>query len=211
MHHKITFILFLSLITTCVTAQHKKTLYIADHTAACGEEDCLQIKTKNKAGWSILKDSISGFNYQEGYEYKIKVKETKGTPRYTLLQVVNQKKTNYLPVTKLENKKWVLVSMFDSLTTLGIGDTTIYIQLDMKAGKLSGHGVCNHLRASVKNEGSQLTFGKIGFTKMKCPSQGNILEKIIENLLEATDSYTLKGNTLILLSQKGSYLVFKAY
>lgn len=211
MFHKIFSLFFLCLFTLSVSAQHKKTLYVADHTTACGDEDCLQVKTKNKAGWSILKDSISGFHYQEGYEYKLKVKETKSTPRYTLLQEVNKKKTNFRPASKLENKKWVLVSMFDSLTTLGIGDTTIFLQLDMKAGKMNGHGVCNQLRASVKNEGKQLSFGKIGFTKMKCPSQGNILEKIIGNLLEATDSYALKGNTLTLLSSQGSFLVFKGF
>ena len=174
----------------------------------CDKNDCMQIKEKKKDTWQNIPDTIIGLSYEEGYEYKAKVVVSAGND-YSLVKLLSKKKTGYNPAVRLEGKKWLLRSMFDSNTTMGVGDTLVYITVDVANNRLSGHGICNNLKGGLKAEGKNISFSNLGYTKMKCPDQGNIMEKIITNLLEVTDTYQLKGGQLTLYSAKGSYMVFK--
>ena len=189
--------------------QFKKTLYIADRAVLCGDKDCMQVKEKKKDTWNVFTDSIKGFTYEEGYEYKITADHSVDYNTWKLIKVVSKKKTHYNPAVKLEGKKWVLVSMFDNANTMSLGDTTVFIKIDITNGKVSGHGVCNQLKGKANATAGVITFSDLGFTKMKCIDQGNIMEAIVTNLLEATATYTLKGTKLTLYSAKGSNMVFK--
>jgi len=168
----------------------------------------MQVKEKKKDAWQNLNDSIIGLNYDEGYEYRAKVVVSSNNT-YSLVKIISKKKTGYNPAVKLEGKKWVLASMFDGTNTMSLGDSTIFITIDIANSRVGGHGVCNKLKGELKSEGKKISFSNLGFTKMKCVDQGNIMEKIVSNLLEVTDNYQLKGRQLILQSAKGSYLVFK--
>lgn len=190
-------------------AQTKKTFYIADRLVTCDKKDCLQIKEKKKGEWQTITDTINGLHYEEGFEYKVKVVEGTGLIKYTLLKLSSKKKTGYNPAIRLENKKWVLKTMFDSISFMSLGDTIVYINIDVAHNRLSGHGVCNKLKGELKAEGKNISFSNLSYTKMKCVDQGNIMEKIVTNLLEVTNTYQLKGSQLILYSSKGSYLVFE--
>ena len=200
----------LMLIACCSSAQTKKTIYVADRLISCDKNDCLQIKVNKKDTWQNITDTIIGLNYEEGYEYRAKVVVNTGN-RYSLLKLLSKKKTGYNPAVKLEGKKWVLLSMFDNNNTLSIGDSTIYISRDVTNSRANGHGVCNQIKGKLNAEGHNISFSDLGFTKMRCVDQGNIMEKIVSTLLEATNTYQLKGDKLILHSAKGSYMVFSAH
>ncbi len=189
------------------SAQTKKTIYIADRVMTCDKNDCMQIKEKKKDTWQNIPDTIIGLSYEEGYEYKAKVVVSAGND-YSLVKLLSKKKTGYNPAVRLEGKKWLLRSMFDSNTTMGVGDTLVYITVDVTNNRLGGRGVCNNLKGKLKAQGRNISFSDLGLTKMKCADQGNIMEKIITNLLEATNTYRLKGSQLTLYSAKGSYMVF---
>jgi len=189
------------------SAQTKKIICIADRTVACAQGDCMQVKEKKKDAWKTLTDTIIGLTYEEGYEYKVKV-IISSSNNYSLEKIISKKKTKYNPAVKLEGRKWVLKSMFDNDNTMRLGDTIVYLNIDVTKSRVTGHGVCNNLKGELKAEGKNISFSGIGFTKMKCVDQGNIMEKIVTNLLEATNTYQLKGNQLILYSAKGSYMVF---
>lgn len=196
----------------CAAAQTNHTLYIADRTVECAGGDCMQVKEKKKGAWIPAADSIEGFKYEEGYEYKIKTMLSDYTHKHKLLKVVSKKKTGYNPATKLEGKKWVLKNMYDNSTNLGIKDSTVYILINVTDGKMNGHGVCNNMHGTVKAEGHNITFGPIASTRMSCLDQGNVMESIITNLLQATSYYTLQGQTLILYSgSKGSNMMWERY
>jgi len=189
------------------SAQTKKTICIADRTVACAQGDCMQVKEKKKDGWKALTDSIIGLNYEEGYEYKVRVIISSNN-NYSLEKLISKKKTKYNPAVKLEGRKWVLKSMFDNDNTMRLGGTIVYLNIDVAKMRVTGHGVCNNLKGDLKAEGKNISFSNLSFTKMKCVDQGNIMEKIVTNLLEATNTYQLKGSQLILYSAKGSYMVF---
>lgn len=72
------FVLCLVLIAGCKNSNDNDTIIVSANTSTCfsGDSirDCLQIKLDNPdAAWIVLKDTISGFIYQAGYEYKLKV------------------------------------------------------------------------------------------------------------------------------------------
>jgi len=57
---------------------NNETLLIASKKVACvgvGQQTCLLIKKTNQENWTYFYDTIIGFNYEEGFEYKILVSE----------------------------------------------------------------------------------------------------------------------------------------
>lgn len=195
-----------------VSAKSKtSTLYIADRFTLCDTIECMQMKIKKSAAWQVATTAISGFEYEEGYEYKLKISTDLETGVQKLVKVLYKKKTGYNPATKLEGRRWFLKSMYDGNGSLRLGDTACYITIDVTGGSVSGRGVCNRLKGTAKGEGETITFSDLAYTRMKCVDQGNVMETIITNLLSATNTYELRGRSmLILYSAKGSYMVFES-
>lgn len=98
-------ILFLSVgaITACKSSQ--EILYIAPQKQDCigliPMECFLVKKTIDQPEWEYFYENIQGFNFEEGYAYKIKVKvkDLKSVPadasskEYILLKLIEKKKT----------------------------------------------------------------------------------------------------------------------
>lgn len=54
-----------------------KVLYVAstlDECVGAAPKKCLMVKEEEDAPWELMYQDIEGFDYQEGYEYKIEVK-----------------------------------------------------------------------------------------------------------------------------------------
>ena len=189
-------------------AQSKKTIYIADRVAVTDSADCMQIKTKTKGEWKNIADTIAGLRYEEGFDYKAIVTINKN--EYKLLKLIWRKKTDYNPAVRLDGSKWILRSMFDNNRTLRLPDTTIYMHVDITKGRVNGKGVCNNFKGMVKAEAGKITFSEIGFTKMMCVDQGNIMENILTNLLERCTDFEIKRGQLTLQSFNCN-MVFEAH
>jgi heat shock protein HslJ len=205
---KYLFVVSTLLLAFVCPAQTQKIIYIADHTVSCDSSECMQIKENKKGEWKSIKDTVIGLAYEEGYEYKVKVVVSKSN-NYSLLKLISKKKTKYNPAVKLEGKKWVLVSMFDSVSTMRLRDTMIFINIDVVNGKLTGHGICNQMKGKVEAEGKKIAFIGVAYTKMKCVEQGNIFEAIVKALLDEMNYYQLERGTLTFYSNRGSNIVFK--
>ena len=57
----------------------EKIIYIGTERAECqGEalQQCLLVKEDPKDDWMLFYDEIKGFEWEKGYEYKLKVRET---------------------------------------------------------------------------------------------------------------------------------------
>jgi hypothetical protein len=65
----------------------------------------IQYKFKESDNWMLLGENIAGFDYEEGYEYIIRVKMTKiknplqdqSGVQYTLIKIVSKTKTESAP------------------------------------------------------------------------------------------------------------------
>ncbi len=200
--------------TLCGYSQKQK-LYIADRKLDCLEsvnDGCLQVKESKKGAWHNFTGKIEGFNYQEGFDYKLVVEPipvAAGQPvSYRLVKIASQKKTNYNPAERISGKKWYLLTMFADTHYLKLLDTTtIYIEVDVAGKSLSGHGVCNNIKGGVDATAGNISFLQISLTKMACP--GNIMEKIVVDMLEEMKSYKLAGNMLTLAGPDNSFMIFR--
>ena len=205
-------ILFLvsCLLFVVASAQKTKTLYVADRTLHRAGADCIQIKEKKKSDWNICVDSIKGFAYEEGYEYKIKATTSKSGVAYTFVKLLSKKKTGYNPAVKLEGKQWRLLAIRDNGHTMSLQDTTYFLKFNITNSRISGRIVCNSLRGTVKAEGRKISFSGIGYTKMKCVDPNEQMERIVSYMLEHSTTYELKGDQLYLRAGEGSYVVLVA-
>jgi heat shock protein HslJ len=195
-----------------------KTIYVNDRKVSClnAEGECFQLRMKNGEAWQNFSGKLEGFAYEEGYAYKVKVevKDPKDfsltNGDYKVVKVISKTKTGFNPATRLEGKKWVMRAMDDTKSTLTIDDTTGFIKFDIAAGKANGKGVCNTFHTNITTEGSgKITFAPMAVTKMMCGDM--TLEKIIFRFIQQANSYTIKGDILILTLPGKETITFKAW
>ncbi len=208
--------LLLALLVNFTQAKGTKTLYVADRKVPCaGTYECMQIREKAKNAWRNYPDTIQGFEYEEGYEYKIQVQPLQTgnsmagmyDEKYKLVKVISKKKTSYNPAERIGDKRWTLSSMNDTHRTLGLSDSTIYISFDFKTGKVQGRSNCNNFTAQFTATASKISITGLAATKMMC--RGEVIEKIIFNYYKAVTTYKLENNMLTLTEPDGSYIQFK--
>ena len=216
-NHKLISCFLLLLLFQLCEATGRKKIYISDHKIACaGTFECMQIKEKAKKDWQVTTDTIIGFNYQEGYVYRllVEIAEPKNTcagilnDKYKLVKIISKTKTNYNPAEKLGNKTWHLKALTGEKVTLSEKDTAIFIRLNVKGGKLSGRGVCNSFVGTLKTDGHSITFENIAFTKMFC--EGITIEKILSGYLTAVKTYGLTENQLTFFCNGTRKMIFTA-
>jgi heat shock protein HslJ len=209
-------ILLFNLLSVVCQAKGNKTFIVADRTAACaGDFECIQIKEKAKDQWRFYSDTIQGFNYEEGYQYKISVQPVQTLnsltgiydEKYKLVHIISKKRTSYNPSDKLGDKKWILISMNDTHRTLTFYDTTVVIYFSLKDGKIKGKNVCNGFTGTFTTQASKISLSNITSTKMMC--KGMELEKIIFEFYLKMVSFKTNGTKLILTQADGSNIVFE--
>ena len=112
MNSKILFLVFCFTLFFSCSKDNEKSIYIADTMVNCtsvAAQKCLQIKENEKDNWSNLFTNIEGFDFEEGYSYKLKVEVTKienppadaSSEKYVLLEILKKTKT---PVKKTKIK-----------------------------------------------------------------------------------------------------------
>lgn len=99
------FICMTLFIAACSTAKDTIKYTIASQTASCtgeGRQQCLLVKKGDATEWEYFYSPIEGFNYEEGFEYVIEVKESKvenppegrSSIQYTFVKEVSKTKKN---------------------------------------------------------------------------------------------------------------------
>ncbi|WP_223148885.1 DUF4377 domain-containing protein [Aquimarina sp. RZ0] len=95
--------MILSFIFLYSSCQETKTIYIASQMKDCqgvGPQKCLLVRESPEAEWQFFYDQIEGFEYEEGYKYKIKVSissiknplEDGSSLQYKLIKVISKQK-----------------------------------------------------------------------------------------------------------------------
>ena len=211
-----TFSLLATAITLC-SAKGTKTFYVADRKVACaGTYECIQVREKSNAQWRVFSDTIQGFNYEEGFEYKISVEEVSKEnklngmyeEKYKVLKVIAKKKTDFKPSEKLPFKKWVLKAMNDGTRNLGLSDTSVFIEFNLKTGKTRGRALCNNFTTSFSCKDSNISITDLTSTKMMC--KGEKFEGVIFSFYKKATTFKVQGNTLWLNQPGGEFLEFEA-
>ncbi len=163
------------------------TMYVGPELVDCtgvAPQKCMQVKENPNDDYTLFYDQIEGFNYEEGFEYELKVEVTKvenppadaSNLKYTLVEEVSKTPAAGaeaadagMPVPDtLENIQWALVSYVGADGTMMdvLPDTTITAQF--ADGQVSGNSGCNSYSGSYELDGSNITFGPIAGTLMAC-------------------------------------------
>ncbi|NKQ37184.1 MAG: META domain-containing protein [Chloroflexi bacterium] len=206
------------------------TMYVGPELVDCtgvAPQKCMQVKENPDDDYTFFYDQIEGFNYEEGFEYELKVEVTKvenppadaSNLKYTLVEEVSKTPAASaeatdagMPVSDtLENIQWTLVSfagpegnMIDVLP-----DTTITAQF--ADGQVSGNSGCNNYSGSYELDGSGITFGPTAGNLMACPQE--IMEQeaaYLANLSLVTQFNVNEGGQLVLSDADGNPLLIYA-
>ena len=124
----------------CTSNKDTVKFTIASKTANCtgeGQQKCMLVKKGNATDWEYFYSPIEGFNYEEGYEYVLEVKESsvdnpppgRSSIQYTLIKEVSKiKKTSEnipsaIPTAEMTKYQWGGKILSIEETTIGRGAT----------------------------------------------------------------------------------------
>ena len=186
----------------------QKTIYVADSFADCKDQSaqkCLKVKEAQEDDWTLLNDTIEGFDYKEGYTYKIEVRATKiknpsveeSNLKYKLVKIIYQEKSKMSQALLSFNGNWK-VSKLVGIDSLSKSPTLI---IDVNAKKISGNAGCNSYGTAFSIEEDQIKFETPLATKMFCTNMN--IEKAFFNCLKNTSNYKFVDGNLTFYDKEG--------
>lgn len=191
-----------------------ETLEIANRMSTCEDTkifDCLLYKRKGEKEWHNLYGKIKGFKYKKGYDYELlvskKLNNNMGAGRtyeYTLIKTLSKKPTMVISgrnKDELDGKKFALTGYrVDGKYEENTTDKQANISFRLDENQTGGNDGCNTFFGRVEINGSKISFGMMGSTKMAC--QGVRVDKIIYENLSKVNRYKVSNGNLKLYSGK---------
>jgi heat shock protein HslJ len=175
---------------------------------------CLQIQKGNEIttnNWKLFYSTIEGFDYEQGYQYKIIVKEepvpTNQIPsdsssiKYTLVKVLMKKLDGNMKLHDI----WVLESIKGERIDLGKRQKRPQLEINLQQMKISGNDGCNNFSSPILNiDSEKLIFSNIAVTRKYCIDM-DIPNRFHQNIIKV-DNYSIKDKKLYLFDQLGNEL-----
>ncbi|MDH5412580.1 MAG: DUF4377 domain-containing protein [Flavobacteriaceae bacterium] len=194
------------------SCSENKIIYVADSFDDCegvSSQQCFKIRESKDEEWKFLYQEIEGFDYEEGFTYKIEVniKKTKGPAadgsllRYKLVRIIYQKKSKVALQTKSLHGNWKVSKMM-GIDSLAKSPTLI---IDTESKKISGNAGCNKYGASYTIDGNIINFETPFATKMYCTNMK--IEDAFFDCLSKTVYYKLDNKNLQLFSKEEELLL----
>lgn len=179
--------------------EKEQIIYIADHFADA-QNQYLYARSNETDEWTVFKDPIEGFTYEEGYAYKLKVlvkKNKNEQPTIQLLEVLSKNKN----INKaLIDVKWE-VQKLKGVENLESGAPFFSI----KDHKISGSTSCNTFSADFQLNNNRVSIGEIMTTKKFCVDLAKIENAFLSNLRNS-EIVTLENNQIIFKDKAGEVL-----
>ncbi len=208
-------LLFFQCKTSLSSAEENKdlrTLYVAAQRVDCtgvGPQTCYQVRLTPQESWNLYYGEIEGFDYEAGYEYKIKVEKIFNTNppadaagfRYQLVEVLDKKAPEWIGLHDI----WVLESIEGTPVTVAERPR---LELFPGEERIQGFAGCNQFFGKMKASAQSIQFSGIGSTKMFCTGKMEMESQLLSNLAKA-DTYLIKNLQLILLKGKQQLMVLR--
>ena len=99
----------------------------------------------------------------------------------------------------IEGIQWYLTEVGGSPVSPMAGDKQPHMLLDPEEKQATGFAGCNQFFGSYERDGSSLTFGPMGATRMACPDLETGLETSVFEALESTRKWKRSDGELLLL------------
>ncbi len=198
-------LIFTVLLLAMTACDKEKTFYVADHYAPGGG---LLYRENESDEWKTFEGTIRGFEYEEGYLYRVKVKISnhEGKIQYDLVSVENKQKTDYLErkekLTRALSSKWLVKSIQGGKPTDGEAP-----YFTIAGDDITGFAGCNKVfgKVSFGLDGDFRVSG-LGGTKKLCPG-AMAVERAFFKAFGAVRTFELKGGGLLLKDADGTVLV----
>ena len=197
------------LLNSC---SENKIIYVADSFADCegvSSQKCLKISESKGEEWKLLYQEIEGFDYKEGFTYKIEVNIKKiknpaadgSSLRYKLVKIIYQEQSKVALQTKSLHGNWKVSKMM-GIDSLAKSPTLI---IDTESNKVSGNAGCNKYGASYTIDGNIINFETPFATKMYCTNMK--IEDAFFDCLSKVVYYKLDNENLQLFSKENELLL----
>src|SRR3990172_2918671 len=158
----------------------EKTIYVGPALVDCvgvAPQKCMQVKESPEDEYTLFYGQIEGFEYQEGYEYVLLVREEQienppaDAPdrKWVLVSLVGQTPVAAVPSAELAAQTYMLDWYLDdsSEKTPILTGTQVTLQIDQD--QISGSAGCSTYSAQFKLDGDQISIGPTATTMMACP------------------------------------------
>lgn len=205
-------ILLISLVIFQSCQTNKSTIFWVsglktDCTDGAGQMKCLIVHRGegiNKPKWENFYTTIKGFEFEEGFLKKIKVKEEKlkappvdaSSIKYTMIKEL-EKQVDY---GVLVDGQWILAQMDDKPINRSVKLPEMEIKFSQM--QVSGTGGCNNYSGKInKLTSNTIQFGKLLNTQKACANK-NIEQEYLE-ALNTVNAYQITGGNLIFYNKTG--------
>ncbi|WP_163516141.1 DUF4377 domain-containing protein [Gelidibacter japonicus] len=185
-----------------------KVILIASTKADCtgiSPQKCLQIKEEGETNWTYFYSNIEGFDYVEGFYYRLKVSvsEIENPPaggsslKYRLIEVLEKSKA---PL-NLDQGSWLVTRVKDR-DSFGRNP---FIKIDLSQNEINGNTSCNRFSAKIKVTNNKVDISELSSTEMMCKDID--VETAFLDALASITSYSLKNDKLQLLDANKELLI----
>ncbi len=202
--------------TSCGTTQkaNETTMWINSQRVDCtgvGRMKCMQIQEGEKletGKWKSFYSQIEGFDFEEGYLYKLKIKKEELDPatvpadassiKYSLVEIVSKEKVISL------GGEWVAISI--NRKTIASRDENMKmptITLEETSKKITGFSGCNNLVGTFETTGENgFKVGNVASTRKMCPTPN--VESDFLKALNTAATYTVSEKRLVFFGAEGA-------
>lgn len=196
------------------------TLYVNSQTRPCvgvGPRSCLETRRNPEADWELFYADIDGFDYEAGFIYALKVRETAvenppadaSSLKYTLLEVLSKEAVESSDHQALAQTQWRYVGRENQGQFTPVLEGT-ELSLDFTEEQVSGDAGCNRFFGDYSLAGSSLSFGTMGSTRRAClDGERQAQEQDYLESLGQVKSWQRQGNRLELHFADNALLIFE--
>lgn len=195
-----------------------QTVIVASYRVDCvgvGPQTCYLYKENQEDEWKFFYGQISGFDYEPGYEYVIKVKiGVKGNDYqdasnfdFELLEVIS--KTKDTKGLSPLNDTWGLIELNGEKVDIAKLSKSPMIDINTLRDRFQGSTGCNSFSTTFTftDEGAFKVNFPFAMTQMACPPYD--IQNEFLKALESVDSYKIEGVELSLIFKGNTVLKYR--
>ncbi|MBE9475206.1 MAG: META domain-containing protein, partial [Chloroflexi bacterium] len=178
-----------------------------------GPQTCMLVKENPEDEYTFFYDQIEGFNYEEGYEYELVIKEEQvenppadaSSIKWTLVSVESKEPVAESGAVQLEDTDWVLVSYMDQEGVLADPLPGTNTSARFQDGQVNGNAGCNNYFGGYEVDGNNLSVGPLASTEMFCGNPPGVMDQENAYLvaLGSAASYAIEGGQLVIADSDG--------
>ena len=177
-----------------------------------GPQLCMLVKESREGDWQLFYDQIEGFEFEEGYQYQIRVREeqVENPPAggsSILWVLVDQYSKEKSPASDLEGVLWRMVSYRNADSEMVQSFPEVKSIAGFENGQVTGNTGCNNYNGTYDVDGNRISFGPMASTLMACPPPETEQEQGYLSALGMVSTFAVDGDNLEMMNEAGEVVL----